>query len=701
MYHIKKPSMKQLYNVLFSYIFIVLNLQLFAQEKPTLYLGGGLNLNSGTAGTNTYLNDDYGFHLGGYVPLLRNKTVSFGIHVAGDYSLSSSNGFGQLPQPIDILGQQSSSVYLNAENDINQRSLKVGAGPQLNFNLGKGFSISPILQAGFISFSQDPISFNQDVTLDGGRVSSREIFARDETNSNKFYFTPRVRLSYPITKKLGIWAEGNYTLTKIDQNQRVFVPATEGGAYELGEFMEASLQEENRSASWNTLGFNVGLSLSFGKDRKTQKASSGKQQAAKQNLSKPDGTVLFTNPSKKTAEEQRKLIARSPNNNSNFQNVTEIKQFTWELIGSPIPNAKYAVEVIRLAQNGQAQRTYIGKTDKTSISVRELFADNTLSEGQYRWKVTETTTGLSSTPAFFSLSNCEIQFSITNENVECLGYVGADRKYKICFESTYSSASGDLTYQNATSGLSVYDQTYSPISYTLVNPNPTLVTQIGATASSQQYCFEVTVPASVTAIGFGLQGDDLDPSPILCQPGVSLVLDSLPDCFCNDCEEIELTLNDFAITPNGTTGNQFNFNGNLSANVPVYGISFEVQSYSYTANPSPCSSGVSSVAESGMILVSGTTINGSTNIQAYNEAVSGSPNSNTNATKYVSYSSNTALNGNIPVNLVIGVPGPLPGFDPSCCAIDYEVCIKVRVFYDEGKCGSCVFTHCFQFNNQP
>jgi hypothetical protein len=28
------------------------------------------------------------------------------------------------------------------------------------------------------------------------------------------------------------------------------------------------------------------------------------------------------------------------------------------------------------------------------------------------------------------------------------------------------------------------------------------------------------------------------------------------------------------------------------------------------------------------------------------------------------------------------------------------VCIKVRVFYEEGNCKSCVFTHCFTFNNQ-
>src|SRR5690606_24350730 len=156
---------------------------------------------------------------------------------------------------------------------------------------------------------------------------------------------------------------------------------------------------------------------------------------------------------------------------------------------------------------------------------------------------------------------------------------------KICFESTYSSPSGDLTYNNPTSGLSVYDQSYAALSYTLVGTNTTLVTQSGAAPNTQSYCFEVIVPNSVTSIGFGLQGDDVDPSPVLCQPGVSLMLDELPDCLCNECEQMEVSFNDFNISPNGSTGKQFNFNGNIQVNVPIYAVEFQVQSYSYSAAP--------------------------------------------------------------------------------------------------------------------
>ena len=101
-----------------------------------------------------------------------------------------------------------------------------------------------------------------------------------------------------------------------------------------------------------------------------------------------------------------------------------------------------------------------------------------------------------------------------------------------------------------------------------------------------------------------------------------------------------------------------------------------------------------------MFLTPGPIINGSTTFQMTNESISGSPLSNDNATKNIKYTSNSPLSGPIPVNLTLGLPGPISGLDPSCCLIEYRVCIKVYVFYEEGNCKSCVFTHCFEFNNQ-
>jgi hypothetical protein len=434
---------------------------------------------------------------------------------------------------------------------------------------------------------------------------------------------------------------------------------------------------------------------------------------------KDKSTVLFINPAKEKANKEkkkRKLITVSPKNNSNFKRENDIKNFTWRLMGERIMQPKYGIQVSKVTANQKSEWMLVGQSEKTSLSLTDLFKQNSASsrvserlrhkdravftDGRYMWKVTEITTGISSNPSFFNISNCEIDFTISNEEIECLGYEGENRKFKICFDSTYSSATGDLTYLNPSSGLTVFDQTYTALSFTLVSPNLTLVTQSGASVSTVSYCFEVTVPSSVTSIGFGLQGDDLDPSPIECKPGVSELFNDLPSCLCDDCEEIELSFDDFTITPNGASGNQFNFNGNINVNVPIYGLEFQIQSYSYTATPSACVEGVSSIEESGMILMPGTTINGSTSLQLFNETASGSSSSNNNATKAIKYTSNSPLTGAIPVNLTIGLPGPISGLDPSCCTIEYTVCIKVRIFYEDGNCKSCVFTNCFQFNNQ-
>jgi len=137
----------------------------------------------------------------------------------------------------------------------------------------------------------------------------------------------------------------------------------------------------------------------------------------------------------------------------------------------------------------------------------------------------------------------------------------------------------------------------------------------------------------------------------------------------------------------------------MNASVPIYGMEFQIQSYSYTS-PSNCSPGVTSIEESGMFLQPGTIVNNTTAIQFANESISSDPLSNTNASKNIKYTSLTALNGNIPVELMVGLPGPAMGMDASCCLIEYEVCIKVKIFYDQGSCKSCVFTQCFNFNNQ-
>ena len=626
----------------------------------------------------------------------------------------------------------------------NWKTTYYGVGPEFKASFGNAFEATFLTRIG--SMSIKPIELSSEINVGNIDVAtSVPVIRFGTTETTKLsYYSAGIKLGYKINDKLSLSFLANYlsSLSKeitVSQGVKNVRDLNKNGIIDQEDFIDAdgtplSFDVTTSTVKPQTTNFGIGLSYSFGINTNkigneipsdNLKAEKKKRRiATKVDHTVNSGTVLFTNPSSKENKnkQQRKIVLTSPKNNSHFKSADEIENFDWELIGDKIPNPQYIIEITKIGSNQQPQRTYIGNTTDSKIAAKKVakfkagkaLADELVNrvsnsgdinkeqagDGQYRWKVIETTTGISSNPSYFTFSNCEIDFTITNEEIECLGYEQENLKFKICFDVTYASTSGDLTFVNPGTGLSVYDQTYAALSYTLVSPNPTLVTQIGATTSTISYCFEVTVSGSVTSIGFGLQGDDLDPSPITCQPGVSQLFDELPSCLCDDCEDIEVSFDDFNISLNGGTGNQFNFNGNINVNVPIYGMEFQIISYSYTANPSACTEGVSSVEESGMFLMPGTSINNSTSLQLFNETASGSANTNNNATKDIKYTSSSPLTGPIPVNLTIGLPGPISGLDPSCCVIDYEVCIKVIIYYDDGSCKSCVFTNCFQFNNQ-
>lgn len=178
--------------------------------------------------------------------------------------------------------------------------------------------------------------------------------------------------------------------------------------------------------------------------------------------------------------------------------------------------------------------------------------------------------------------------------------------------------------------------------------------------------------------------------------------DTLKVCLCNDCKGGTIDLKGFSATPDANNNGQFNIAGNVNVSgLPaVYGIEFQVQSYDYAATPVACTNGVTNIAQSGMFLRPGTSINGTTAIQMFNETVSGDPNTNNNAAKDIKLVSTSPLPNSIPVALVLGLPAPITGLSKDCCKIKYDLCIKVTVFYDKDACKSCTFNYCFpSFSN--
>ncbi|GGH18718.1 hypothetical protein FAZ19_11420 [Sphingobacterium alkalisoli] len=658
-----------------------------AQHRPEIYLGGGAI----SGPKETYFVTGKGGNIGSYFPFMSNRFISLGIDLGAGF-FSSKNRTSKSIAPYLLSGVGSPTVGVDSSLMPSQHVLRFGAGPRADFHVGEKLQLSAAVDGGINILRQDPIAFDQYVGTED-RMIKKRIYSRDKVDSKSFHVMPRIRLSYPLGNNLKVWAEGNYSLSKYNYNEQRLQTVDVNGnpIQELGQFVEAGYAPNNGSESWKSFGAQMGLALQLGKQKtnSSMKTPKSQERIAQTSLPRKEESPK--------QEERRSVQPISPKNNSQFQSDKELKAFTWRLVGGVLPTAQYSIDVVQVDARQGARKSYQALSSKTALSVQELTKGLGLEPGQYRWQVTELTKGLVSTPQFFAISNCDIQFTIQDEEISCMGYVGENRKYKICFSSVYNSASGDLTYVQPGTGLTVFDQSYNSLNYTLVAPQPILVTQVGTSSSTVQYCFEVEVPSSVTAIGIGLQGDDLDPGPIFCQPGVSTLIDSLPECICEDCKDMTFNFDDMQINPVQTAPYAFSFQGSLQVSQPIYAIELQVLSYQYTANPEPCSGGITSLEEAGMLLRNGSSINGSTNLNFYTAA--GNSNSNPNASKVVKYLSSSALTGNIPIDLIVGLPGPAAGFDADCCKMNYEVCFKIVVYYDQANCKSCVFTKCFQFTN--
>ena len=130
--------------------------------------------------------------------------------------------------------------------------------------------------------------------------------------------------------------------------------------------------------------------------------------------------------------------------------------------------------------------------------------------------------------AQFSANSCDVNLIMKLQSVECLPATQGNNNYKICMSATYNSSTYNLTYANAGSGFKAYNPSYSPF-YGISNITPALQVQNNGAATTVNYCFDVIVPVGQTAIKVGLQGDDKDPGPIVCQPGAELDV-QLPIC---------------------------------------------------------------------------------------------------------------------------------------------------------------------------
>lgn len=363
------------------------------------------------------------------------------------------------------------------------------------------------------------------------------------------------------------------------------------------------------------------------------------------------------------------------NNRPVYEKEVNTKQTTWQM------PAEYA--------NAKETKTFVWNVRATDKAGKAIGKNN----------------GTSDATSFTrSSSNCSHSANITS--IECLGTINGLQQYKVCvdYKNTATPGCTDCeillnTLGNYGTGITIVSTNSNTAINTILPPVPPVSLIAGQQTT---ICFKATVIAG-NNLQFQVHATCNDASatlPEIDRNHENSVFDTLPpSCICRDCENAKVDFNNITTTATGTNGDQYNIAGNISVTgLAVFGLEFQIQSFTYTSTPAACSNGITGIEQSGMFLIPATTINGSSAIQVFNETVSPSG-TNNNASKDVKLVSTTQMPSVIPFNLTIGLPGPLAGFDSKCCKMNYRVCTRITVYYDKNSCKSCVFFKCFDFHN--
>ncbi|MBX5438428.1 MAG: hypothetical protein IRZ29_02670, partial [Thermoflavifilum sp.] len=390
-----------------------------------------------------------------------------------------------------------------------------------------------------------------------------------------------------------------------------------------------------------------------------------------------------------------RIVLDEPRPHAVFRSINDIPAFRWHVEGTPPPQAQYQIEIFQLDENGtvtarvasgivQPNRPFMIPAEEKSRM--QLSRKNSY----YSWKVTETTTGHSSGEPPFSVQTASCGTVIDSIMISCDGWdaqTGLPKyQVQICLKNTpttnttgcqanYTSITSSPTNAGTISNL-----TNLPV---YISPNQTACISFTYTPSSLSQ-------ATAYFVVHGNWNDAL-------QNTVNILSgDSLPSCICHDCDSMQIQINQTQVQASASDPHLFDITGQVLVNPQaIHALAFSIQSFSFTANPGGCAV-VDSIEHDGMILSSGTTVNGSTANLVFGNAPAGNP----NVFKLLKWISSPPVPAGVPVpfHLVVSLPAASSGLDPSCCQIQYQICLEVKVYYD--ACRYCTRTICLNFSNQ-
>lgn len=238
-----------------------------------LYLGGGLQMPSSTTKEGANSVNGIDFNIGYYHPIWawEKSMISLGLNAELGYSMGNGDYVLNKQYTIyNLNGQlQPPTVQEKGSGSPKAQGFRGAAGLQLNVHLGDKFTLSPIINAGYLSTTHKSFSVTETVYYNGSEYNY-DLLSQKESKTSGLGILPKLRMTYNITPRIGIWLEGNYTMgpkIKTETTRFVLDPTIPSDSYNLGHFEEGQYITTKKETSYSAVGVNGGIVFSLGKPK--------------------------------------------------------------------------------------------------------------------------------------------------------------------------------------------------------------------------------------------------------------------------------------------------------------------------------------------------------------------------------------------------------------------------------------------------
>lgn len=307
----------------------------------------------------------------------RNK-FELGLNFSGQYfSGKSDPSVKMIPLPYLVQNQKSNEV--TALQKIENNGYFLGIGPQFDFYLGKKFIFTTAVPVGYLGINQNDFTAKQTTIINGFAVSDidrqYDLVRILEARTNGFAVQPKIRLSYMLSKVLGIWIEANYTKgPKIVRKIETLIPEGSPNISDEYHYQQLDLGTYAKTESksdYKSLGVNFGLVIGLGKSKDNVVDNTDGRNNLQNNDDKNSIELddKFSPQIQKIIEEQDKTVAK---------NFEYIKHKTNKTASETCDFVVEKVDIHCKGKDNQGNKKY-----SVSITYKNLLATGVSSLGHY------------------------------------------------------------------------------------------------------------------------------------------------------------------------------------------------------------------------------------------------------------------------------------------------------------------------------